>query len=116
MSESVLASWGAALLAQSARRVPGLRLVLHAHRSPVALDRVRSGDYHLALVAGESDAAPDLGFVPLVEEELVIVPSRRRGRALRDAASIPVLTIEPSASTWRTITRRLYMVIGQSWL
>lgn len=107
VSESVLASWGAALLARAARRVPGLTLHLHAHRSPVALDRVRAGDYHLALVAGESDAAPGLRFTTLLEEELVIVPRRGASRSVRGATTIPVLTIEPGAATWRTVARRL---------
>ena len=36
VSESVLSSWGAGLLAVAARSVPGLVLQPHAHRSPVA--------------------------------------------------------------------------------
>jgi DNA-binding transcriptional LysR family regulator len=107
VSESILASWGADVLARAARRVAGLRLELHAHRSPLALDHVRAGDYHLALVAGESDAAPELRFEPLVEEELVVVPARGRSRAVRETATLPVLTIEPGAATWRTVARRL---------
>ncbi len=111
VSESVLSSWGAGLLAVAARSVPGLVLQPHAHRSPVALDRVRAGDCLLALVAGESDAAPDLDFFELLAEEMVLVPAQGQGAALRrDLSSqvpIPVLTIEPAAATWRSVARRL---------
>ncbi len=111
VSESVLSSWGAGLLAVAARSIEGLVLQPHAHRSPVALDRVRSGDCLLALVAGESDAASDLDSFELLEEEMVLVPAQGQGAALRRALAsrepIPVLTIEPTAATWRSVARRL---------
>src|SRR5687767_7648708 len=49
VSESLLASWAPRLLA--AASVPGLELALGAHRSPVAVDLVRAGEYDLALAA-----------------------------------------------------------------
>ena len=36
------------------RALPELDLIVNGHRSPVAIDRVRSGEYALALVAGFS--------------------------------------------------------------
>ena len=36
------------------RALPELELIVNGHRSPVAIDRVRSGEYALALVAGFS--------------------------------------------------------------
>lgn len=109
VSESVLASWGAPALAAARAAVPGLDLVLHAHRSPVAVDHVRSGEYALALVAGPGERPADLVVEALLEEELVIVPSggttpRRKARAAR---TIDVLSIEPGSATGRSVARGL---------
>ncbi len=106
VSESILASWGAEALIR-AQDAAGVRLVLHAHRSPGAIDRVRSGEYGAAFVAGFSDAAPDLITETLAEEEMVVVPSRLDRKPLRGAKGIDVLAIEPSAATHRAVARRV---------
>ncbi len=105
VSESILASWGAAALARAAEACPGLRLRLHAHRSPVAIERVRAGEYLLALVAGECEDAPDLAVRPLLEEEMVVVPSGLR--PITPGARLPVLAIEPASATWASTAPRI---------
>ncbi len=104
VSESVLASWGAAALARVAAALPGLELEIHAHRSPVALERVRAGEYLLALVAVGRGRHPDLASQPIADEPMVVVPS---GLApITQTGRLPVLTIEPTAATWRAIAAR----------
>lgn len=105
VSESVLASWGATALFAAGESVPGVRLVLRAHRSPVALDHVRSGEYALALVAGPGERLPDLVVETLLEEEMVVVPPRARAVALRDGAPLDVLSIEHGSATGRILAR-----------
>lgn len=107
VSESILASWGPAALAAALEAVPGISLRIHAHRSPVALERVRSGEYLLALVAGECEDAPDLAARHLFDEEMILVPSALGPLHLTPAHPLPVLTIEPAAATWQSLRPRL---------
>ena len=103
VSESLLASWGAELLQRAQAGVESLRLELHAHRSPVAIDRVRAGEYALALVAGRHERAADLHVVPLLEEEIVIIPSGlQRLRLLRNRM-LKAIGIEEHAATWASM-------------
>jgi DNA-binding transcriptional LysR family regulator len=113
VSESVLSSWGAAMLAR-ARAATGIPLAIHAHRSPVVLDRVRAGEYLLGIVAGEAEGAPDLSVEPLTEEELVIVPSRLERLRLRPGAALEVIGIEPASATWAAIRPRVER-LGRRW-
>lgn len=102
VSESILGSWGPAVLERVQRRQPGLSLALHAHRGPVAIDRVRSGEYAVALVAGlvgGSDLAVDL----LGSEEMVLVARPDARPRLGRGAVVDVLSIEPVSTTWRAI-------------
>ena len=59
VSESILASWEPRVLAGVHRALPELELIVNAHRSPVAIDRVRSGEYALALAAGVGEDSPN---------------------------------------------------------
>lgn len=107
VSESILASWGAAALASVRDELPHVELVVRAHRSPVAVDHVRSGEYALAFVAGPGERVPDLVVERLLEEEMVLVPSRLRAAAVRGAKEVDVLTIEPGSATGRELARAL---------
>jgi DNA-binding transcriptional LysR family regulator len=103
VSESILASWGPRVLADARRRRPELRFRLNAHRSPVAVDLVRAGEYMLALVAGSELAPGELARETLFEEEMAIVPSGLGKLALRRGIDVPVLSIEPGSATERAL-------------
>lgn len=103
VSDSILASWGAAVLARARKRVPGLDLAIGAHRSPVAIERVRAGEYALALVAGAPSMIGDLGARTLGSEEMVLVPSGLRAVRVRAGTALPIITIEPGSATWRAV-------------
>lgn len=105
VSESVLSSWGARLLAAARRAAPGLELELHAHRSPVVLERVRAGEYAVGLCATSPAAVPDLAARVLIREPVVLVPAG--GRRLPRARPLPVLAIEAHAATWDSLAGRL---------
>ena len=45
VSEAILASWGPHFFAQIRDRLPEVEFEFHAQRSPVVLDRLRSGEY-----------------------------------------------------------------------
>jgi len=102
VSESLLASWAPRLLGAALADVPGLELVLSAHRSPVAVDLVRAGEYELALAAGAADLAPDLLSEALGHEPMVLVGGKGRP-ALRRGQTLRVWSIEPNSATWRAL-------------
>ena len=83
--------------------MPGLELDLHAHRSPVAIDRVRAGEYQLALVAGRASGLADLVVRPLMDEPMVIVPSGLKALRLSRRRALPIIAIEPHAETWSSL-------------
>lgn len=107
VSESILASWGPRLLDRAIRERPRFDLVLHTHRSPVAIDGVRSGAYSLALVAGLNERIPDLSEQVLFEEQMVLVQGRGQKTVNRWSGEVPVITIEPASATWPVVRRRL---------
>lgn len=107
ISESILASWGPSVLTAVQQNMPQLHLSLNAHRSPVAIERVRSGEYGLALCAGISEEAPDLQAHVLLEEKMVIVPSGLQRLQMRAGTTIPLLTIERGSATWGCLERRI---------
>jgi DNA-binding transcriptional LysR family regulator len=103
VSESLLASWVPALLQKVRRQMPELDLVLNAHRSPVAVERVRAGEYMLALCAGVAADLKDLKVFPLVEEPMVVVPAGLTRLRRKKGQSLKVITIENNAATWNCI-------------
>ena len=107
VSESILAAWGPRILARVRRVAPEVELEINAHRSPVAIERVRAGEYALALCAGVSAEAPDLQAEVLLEEPMVLVPANLKPFTPATGTTIPVLTIEPGSATWGYLQRRL---------
>jgi DNA-binding transcriptional LysR family regulator len=103
VSESILGSWGAELLARTCAQVPELEIELHAHRSPVAVDRVRGGEYALALCAGVAGGASELVIERLLVEPMVIVPSGLEPTRIPRRGPIDVLTLDTHSETWRSI-------------
>lgn len=106
VSESILASWGPRLLVAVERRLPELTIELAAHRSMVAVERVRAGDYHLALCAGALPGVSDLSEVHLGDEPMVVIP---RGGAAAPIlrGELAVLTIEPGSASWQAMRPQL---------
>lgn len=102
VSESVLASWGPRLLARVARELPEVEIELAAHRTPVAIERVRAGEYHLALCAGAAAGIGDLSQVELGHEPLLVVFCGGR-TAPSLSGALPVITIEPGSASWRAM-------------
>ncbi|MEE3109382.1 MAG: LysR family transcriptional regulator, partial [Pseudomonadota bacterium] len=60
VSEAILASWAPALFARVRERLPEVEFEFHAQRSPVVLDRIRSGEYMVGLCTGSAEADYDL--------------------------------------------------------
>lgn len=105
VSESILSSWGARALADTCRLLPQLTLEIHTHRSPVVVDRVASGEYHLGLIAGLAEQAAALAVTEICREPMVLVPNRLKLLPARDTAT-EVICIESRSGTWSAIERK----------
>lgn len=105
-SESVLASYGALALRRTGEVIPGLEVEVHAHRSPVVVERVRGGEVLLGLCAGVGSPPAGLDLVHVLEEPLVLVPA---GLApfRWPRGDVEVLTIESHAATFQAVRARL---------
>lgn len=113
VSESILTSWGPRALAHARREHPEVELVLHAHRSPVAIDGVGSGELHLALVAGHGERGAGLFAEHVLDEEMVVL-GLPRGSSLRARGTpVSVLSIERSSGTHRALEPQLRALRAQ---
>lgn len=101
LSDSIAASFGPFVVAEALRRLPDLRIELHAHRSVLLVESVRLGRYQMGL-STDLPTPPDLLHVPLVEEPLALVSPAEPGPDDR-----PLITIEPGAATWRATVASL---------
>jgi len=103
VSEAILTSWGADLFAQVRERLPSIELEFHAQRSPVVLDRLRSGEYMVGICTGSSDSDLDLVSELIMEEQMVIIPSALKKFKYQVGDSLEVITIESRSGAWSSI-------------
>ncbi|MDE2888805.1 MAG: LysR family transcriptional regulator [Gemmatimonadota bacterium] len=113
ISESILSSWGSRVLAGVVRAIPQLELDINAHRSPVVIDHVRSGEYMLAICAELREYSADMTSEHLVDEPMVLVPSGLKPFRLRRDTTLNIITIEPHATTWRHLEHRIRALSGE---
>lgn len=105
VSESILGSFGAKILAQVSLKIPEIILEIHTHRSLAVIDRVGDGKYQLGLIAGSAHPDPSLEIMELYREPLVIIPSGLNPLP-KSLSGLPILCIEPHSGTWSAISRR----------
>ena len=103
VSEAILASWGPRLFAEVREHLPGIDLEFHAQRSPVVLDRLRSGEYMVGVCTGSTDADTDLVSEVLREEPMVIIPAGLQPLTYYVGEPLNVITIESRSGAWASI-------------
>jgi len=103
VSEAILASWGPRLFAQVRTGLPGVEFEFHAQRSPVVLDRLRSGEYMVGVCTGTPDADTDLVSEVIRQEPMVIIPSGLRPLNYQVGEPLSVITIESRSGAWASI-------------
>ena len=103
VSEAILASWGPHFFAQIRERLPEVEFEFHAQRSPVVLDRLRSGEYMVGICTGSSDADTDLVSEVIRHEPMVIIPSGLQPLKYKLGKPLQVLTIESRSGAWGSI-------------
>jgi DNA-binding transcriptional LysR family regulator len=103
VSEAILASWGPRLFARVQADIPDVEFTFHAQRSPVVLDRIRSGEYMVGICTGYSDADTDLQSEIIRLEPMVIIPSALVPIRYQVGDELEVITIESRSGAWRSI-------------
>ncbi|MEM6709292.1 MAG: LysR family transcriptional regulator [Pseudomonadota bacterium] len=103
VSEAILASWGPRLFARVQAEMPDCEFDFHAQRSPVVLDRIRSGEYMIGICTGSSTADTDLVSEVIRLEPMVIVPSALGPFDYRVGDALDVITIESRSGAWQSI-------------
>jgi DNA-binding transcriptional LysR family regulator len=103
VSEAILASWGPRLFARVQEQMPEVEFTFHAQRSPVVLDRIRSGEYMLGICTGSPDADNDLLSEVIRREPMVILPSGLKSIDYRVGDPLDVITIESRSGAWQSI-------------
>ena len=79
----------------------------HAQRSPVVLDRLRSGEYLIGICTGSPDADTDLVSEVIRHEPMVIVPSGLKPLKYRSGDPLDVMTIESRSGAWGSIEENM---------
>lgn len=103
VSEAILASWGPRLFSKVRQRLPGVEFEFHAQRSPVVLDRIRSGEYMVGVCTGTPDADTDLVSEVIRLEPMVIIPAGLKPLDYQVGEPLSVITIESRSGAWASI-------------
>ena len=103
VSEAILCSWGPRLFADVHKEMPEVEFTFHAQRSPVVLDRLRSGEYMVGICTGSSDSDTDLQSEVIRLEPMVILPAGLSRLHYRIGEPLDVITIESRSGAWQSI-------------
>lgn len=103
VSEAILSSWGSQMFAAIQAELPEVEFEFHTQRSPVVLDRIRSGELMVGLCTGSADAETDVQSTIVCLEEMVIIPSRVERLEYTIGDPLDVITIESRSGAWASI-------------
>lgn len=103
VSEAILCSWGPRLFADVHKEMPEVEFTVHAQRSPVVLDRLRSGEYMVGICTGSPDSDTDLQSEVIRLEPMVILPAELAPLKYRIGEPLDVITIESRSGAWQSI-------------
>ena len=103
VSESILGSWGSRLFAAIQSDMPEVTFEFHAQRSPVVLDRIRSGELMVGICTGSADAESDLLSDIVYLEPMVVVPSGLKRIQYQGGQPLDVMTIESRSGAWNAM-------------
>ena len=103
VSEAILSSWGSQMFAAIQAELPEVEFEFHTQRSPVVLDRIRSGELMVGLCTGSADAETDVQSTIVCLEEMVIIPSKVERLEYTIGDPLDVITIESRSGAWASI-------------
>ncbi|MBL4681089.1 MAG: LysR family transcriptional regulator [Pseudomonadales bacterium] len=102
VSQAILSSWGPTLFYKVQQDMPEVNFVFHAHRTPVVLDRIRSGEFMVGVCTGLDSLDTDLQSELLFQESMVLIPSGQKKIKWPVKGGLDVITIEDQSGAWRS--------------
>lgn len=102
VSEAILSSWGPKVFFDIRTGMPDVNFSFHTHRTPVVLDRIRSGEFMAGVCTGSDTLDKDLQSEVLGYEPMVIIPSGLQPFTWREDQELSVITIEDHSGAWRS--------------
>ena len=102
VSDAILSSWGPEVFFNCKLEMPEVTFVFHTHRTPVVLDRIRSGEFMVGVCTGSDDLDTDLQSEVLTQEPMVIIPSGCKKITFPKKGELGVITIEDYSGAWRS--------------
>ena len=60
VSDAILSSWGPGVFHEIKKEMPEVSFIFHTHRTPVVLDRIRSGEFMVGVCTGSDSLDTDL--------------------------------------------------------
>ena len=102
VSDAILSSWGPEIFYQIRMDMPEASFVFHTHRTPVVLDRIRSGEFMVGVCTGSDTLDTDLQSEVITKEEMVIIPSGLETISFPKRGELGVITIEDYSGAWRS--------------
>jgi DNA-binding transcriptional LysR family regulator len=102
VSDAILSSWGPEVFFKAQQQMPEVKFIFHTHRTPVVLDRIRSGEFMVGVCTGSDSLDTDLQSEVLTQEPMVIIPSGCKKIAFPKKGELGVITIEDYSGAWRS--------------
>lgn len=102
VSDAILSSWGPAVFHKIKKEMSEVNFIFHTHRTPVVLDRIRSGEFMVGVCTGSDTLDTDLQSEVLTREPMVIIPSGLTPIDFPKRGELGVITIEDYSGAWRS--------------
>ena len=102
VSDAILSSWGPEVFFKAQQEMPEVKFIFHTHRTPVVLDRIRSGEFMVGVCTGSDALDTDLQSEVLTQEPMVIIPSGCTKITFPKKGELGVITIEDYSGAWRS--------------
>ncbi len=102
VSDAILSSWGPSVFHRIKQQMPEVSFVFHTYRTPVVLDRIRSGEFMVGVCTGSDRLDTDLQSEVLTQESMVIIPSGCQKMKFPISGELGVITIEDYSGAWRS--------------
>lgn len=102
VSDAILSSWGPRVFRDVQAEMPEVSFIFHTHRTPVVLDRIRSGEFMVGVCTGSDTLDTDLQSEVLTRESMVIIPSGMQPLKFPKRGELGVITIEDYSGAWRS--------------
>jgi DNA-binding transcriptional LysR family regulator len=107
VSSGIIISWGPAVLREIEEQIPEVTFSIGTYSATASMERVRAGEHMLALCHGTGVTAPDLSAEHIVDEAMVIVPSRLRSFKIDDVGPVNIIGPELHSESWTALSAQL---------